>query len=135
MSANPNEWSVFSKASIILGIAAAIWLAWYCVAVAATKPAPVTPLGDLAPVEWTRVEAGNARAIEDPVRARLERLSEREMKQFYSRCSQEGAERRLDGGEAMACSIGYDVLLNKHFDGDFERLLSWSRSDRLTGSR
>jgi hypothetical protein len=28
----------------------------------------------------------------------------------------------------MACSVGYDVLLKKHFGGDFEQLLAWSRS-------
>jgi hypothetical protein len=63
----------------------------------------------------------------DPTRARLEQLSEREMKRFYTRCPQDGKAHRLDGGEAMACSIGYDVLLKKHFAGDFERLLRWSR--------
>ena len=68
-----------------------------------------------------------AMALGDPIRDALEQLSEHELKTFYSRCSQESVERRLDGGEAMACSISYDVLLNKHFSGDFKNLVAWSR--------
>jgi hypothetical protein len=61
------------------------------------------------------------------LRARLEALPETDVKAFYTRCSDASIGGRLDGGEAMACSIGYDVLLQKHFNGDFEGLLSWSR--------
>jgi hypothetical protein len=61
------------------------------------------------------------------LRARLEAMPETDVKAFYARCSDASSERRLDGGEAMACSIGYEVLLQKHFNGDFEGLLSWSR--------
>ena len=50
------------------------------------------------------------------------------MKEVYARCSQAVIERRLDGGEAMTCSIGYDVLLKKHFAGNFDLLLAWSRA-------
>ena len=61
------------------------------------------------------------------MRTRLEAMSEKEVKDFYTRCSEESIAQRLDGGEAMACSIGYEVLLQKHFGGDFGRLLVWSR--------
>jgi len=64
----------------------------------------------------------------DSSREGLDRLAEEELKAFYVRCSGQSIERRLDGGEAMACSIGYDVLLKKYFGGDFERLLAWSRA-------
>ena len=64
----------------------------------------------------------------DPIRDALEQLSEHELKTFYSRCSQESVERRLGGGEAMTCSISYDVLLNRHFAGDFKNLVAWSRA-------
>ena len=60
----------------------------------------------------------------------MERLSEREIKALYMRCSLEAAERRLDGGEAMICSVGYDVLLRKHFSGNFDSLLTWSRAQQ-----
>lgn len=133
MSAQSRHWSVFGEASVILVIAAAVWLAWYCAAVAAMKPvAGMAPAASAPPVP-TRAE--RMHVSDEPMRARLERLSEREMKAFYARCSAEGVERRLDGGEAMACSIGYDVLLNKHFEGDFERLLRWSRSERTADMR
>jgi hypothetical protein len=65
----------------------------------------------------------------DAMRTRLEAMPESSVKDFYARCSQESVERRLDGGEAMACSIGYDVLLRKHFGGDFGRLHAWSRGE------
>lgn len=61
------------------------------------------------------------------MRAQLEGMPETEVKAFYARCSDASIGRRLDGGEAMACSIGYEVLLQKHFGGDFERFLAWSR--------
>jgi hypothetical protein len=64
----------------------------------------------------------------DAVRQAMERLPAAKLKAFYGSCSQEGIERRLDGADAMACSIGYDVLLNKHFAGDFARFLAWSRA-------
>ena len=64
----------------------------------------------------------------DPLRASMEGLSAAELKAFYGSCSQEGIERRLDGSDAIACSIGYDILLHRDFSGDFERFLAWSRS-------
>jgi hypothetical protein len=136
MPASAKPWSASNrnacgKAAIILGIATVLWLAWYCAASAAAG----------GPGESAAFQQGSrhgqrtgmerdttlARAV-DSTRARLEQLSEREMKTFYARCSQHGMVGRLDGGEAMACSIGYDILLEKHFAGDFERLLRWSRS-------
>ena len=79
---------------------------------------------------WLLAQAGQAYSAlsRDPVRTTIERLSEHEIKAFYVRCSQEVVERRLDGGEAMICSISYDVLLNKHFAGNFDLLLAWSRA-------
>ncbi|MGH8637485.1 MAG: hypothetical protein ACREUX_14865 [Burkholderiales bacterium] len=138
MPTSCKQWGVCSKASFILAIAAAIWLVWYCAAIAASGSSADAPRvqQDRALVERTGLEGSEALvAARDPVRARFEQLSEREMKLFYTRCSREGISRRLDGGEAMACSIGYDVLLRKHFAGDFERLLAWSRSRRAAESQ
>lgn len=33
-------------------------------------------------------------------------------------------------GETAVCSVGYDVLLKRHFGGDFEALLACSRRQR-----
>jgi hypothetical protein len=103
-----------AKAAIILGMATVLWLAWYCAASAAAGG-----LGNLAAtlpgsavVQRTGMSPDATLALAaDPTRARLEQLSEREMTAFYTRCSRSGMAGRLDGGEAMACSIGYDILL------------------------
>ena len=128
MPANSKEWSIGTKASVVLGAAIATWLVCYCVAVSALEAGPA------------KSDVGGSRitehvASDDPVRGRLERMSEAEMKRFYSRCSDEGLERHLDTGEAMACSIGYEILLQKHFAGDFARLLAWSRAQRRGETR
>ena len=81
----------------------------------------------LLPAQVSRAHSG---ALRDPVRSAMERLSEREIKALYMRCSLEAVERNLDGGEAMICSVGYDVLLRKHFSGNFDSLLTWSRAQR-----
>lgn len=69
----------------------------------------------------------------DSIRARIERLSEREIKQFYLGCSSAAMRGRLGGGETQACSVGYEVLLQRHFGGDFHSLLAWSRSQPDAG--
>lgn len=69
-----------------------------------------------------------AAAAADPIRGRIERLSMLEAKQFYLDCSRSAMRGRLDGASTALCSIGYDVLLKRHFGGDFHALLAWSRS-------
>jgi hypothetical protein len=138
MPTSSRPLGVYTKASFILGIAAALWLAWYCAVSAAVGNSREAPSARQYRTLMQPVGLESGKSINpglDSVRARLERLSERDMKLFYSRCSQEGLSRRLDGGEAIACSIGYDVLLKKHFAGDFERLLHWSRSQRAAETR
>ena len=129
-NASNNHRSACSKAATILAIATVLWIAWYCAASAARNTvgdsAATQQGGSVVARTGMAGDMKLAHAV-DTMRARLEQLSEREMKTFYTRCSQEGVARRLDGGEAMACSIGYDVLLKKHFAGDFERFLVWSR--------
>ena len=100
--------------------AAAMMIACYRAAISADEPQ-----ASGVPAQVSRANDGGNR---DPVRDAFERLSEHEIKAFYLRCSREVAERRMDGGEAMMCSVGYDVLLNKHFAGSFESLWAWSRA-------
>jgi hypothetical protein len=80
-----------------------------------------------------QVSQAHAGVSRDPIRSAMERLSEGEIKSFYVRCSQEAVERRLDGAEATMCSVGYDVLLKKHFSGNFDLLLAWSRAQQIQG--
>ena len=131
MPTDSNQWGLPGKVGAILGVAIGIWLAWwYYVAVAASTEPPVkAPSVHSARMERTGLDSPEASVPPlDAMRTYLEQMSEQDMKRFYTRCSREGIERRLDGGEAMACSIGYDVLLKKHFAGDFDRFLAWSRS-------
>ncbi len=74
--------------------------------------------------------------------AALQRLPEPELKAYYLRCSQAAIQRSLDASESALCSIGYELLLNDTFGGDFFALLAWSKSQpaefaetALTGDR
>jgi hypothetical protein len=69
----------------------------------------------------------------DSARAGIEALSERDARQFYLDCSHAALRGRLGSGETAVCSIGYEVLLSRHFGGDFHALLAWSRSQPLRG--
>jgi hypothetical protein len=66
----------------------------------------------------------------DPLRARLEALTEHEAKQFYLDCSDAALHGTHVRASTTACSVSYDVLLSRHFGGDFHALLAWSRSQR-----
>ena len=49
------------------------------------------------------------------------------VKSIYVQCSDQSVGRRLGGGEVAYCSTVYNVLLTRHFGGDFSALLAWSR--------
>ncbi len=66
----------------------------------------------------------------DPVRVYFEQRSELEIKRIYRSCARESLARSLGTCEVEVCSTAYDVLLNKHFNGDFAALLRWSRQDQ-----
>jgi hypothetical protein len=68
--------------------------------------------------------------LQDPARRHFERLSESEIKRYYRACADEAVERRVGGSDTKACSVAYDVLLTRHFGGDFMALLAWSRAQR-----
>jgi hypothetical protein len=73
----------------------------------------------------TTIEVG---LVHDSVRAGIEALSEREAKEFYLECSRAAMLGQLGTGETAVCSVSYEVLLRRHFGGDFHALLAWSRS-------
>jgi hypothetical protein len=70
----------------------------------------------------------SAVATLDPARVRLEQLAEREVKSMYRICARQAIERRLGSGEIAHCSVVYEVLLARHFGGNFRALLAWSRA-------
>jgi hypothetical protein len=63
----------------------------------------------------------------DSVRSRLDAMSVDAVKSIYVQCSDQSVGRRLGGGEVAYCSTVYNVLLTRHFGGDFSALLAWSR--------
>jgi hypothetical protein len=67
-------------------------------------------------------------AARDSTRVQMEQLPEQQLKLLYLGCSNAALDRVLGGSEAAFCSIAYDVLLQRHFAGNFHAFLSWSRS-------
>lgn len=51
-----------------------------------------------------------------------------ELKALYLRCSDAALQGRLASAEIGQCSIVYEELKRRAFDGDFDRLLAWSRA-------
>lgn len=128
MALTSRRWPL-AFAALVAAIAA-VSASWYRTSVPPLDRETPPHVEDSGPrLERAGLEAGAS----DSIRQRLERLSEQEMKRFYVGCSQADTERRLDSGGVMACSIGYDVLLKKHFAGDFDQLLSWSRAAPNSG--
>lgn len=62
--------------------------------------------------------------------ARFEQLPEGCLKALLLRCSRDAGERLLDNGDAAMCSISYEALLRRGFDGNFDALLAWWRVHR-----
>lgn len=62
--------------------------------------------------------------------ARFEQLPVGCLNVLFLRCSRDAGERFLDLGDAAVCSIGYEALLRRGFDGNFEALLAWWRIHR-----
>lgn len=87
--------------------------------------------GDGAPIYDAGIVAnpGLARAESptDSARRLLDAMSADDVKALYLECSGDATQRRLGSGEVVFCSIVYDVLLKRHFDGSFDALLAWSK--------
>jgi hypothetical protein len=66
--------------------------------------------------------------------ARQERLSDSDLKSFYLECSRTGR-RSLGMGGVAECSVGYELLLQRTFEGDFYALLAWSRRQHADGAK
>jgi len=76
--------------------------------------------------------AGGAFAAPDPAQIGGPRQAPvEELKVTYLKCNREALAGRLDRGTIMSCSIVYEALKEKAFDGDFARLLTWSRAQEI----
>lgn len=58
---------------------------------------------------------------------RLRQVPIEELKLAYRYCNREALAGHLDGAAAMGCSLVYEALKRRAFEGDFDRLLAWSR--------
>ena len=55
-------------------------------------------------------------------------LTPDQLKHVYLVCSRGALRGELDAGTIARCSVVYERLKEHVFDGDFDRLLAWSRS-------
>lgn len=122
-------------------VGAALGLIWTAASAqpSAQPNAPAPPMlerefwrGDYAAT--TRLLDAGAAAVEG-LRGRLEALTASQIQVVYLNCSNQAMKRRLDGGEAAMCSLAYDVLLKRHFGGNFDALLAWSRQQAGVGDQ
>lgn len=65
---------------------------------------------------------------------RFMRLPAPELKAVYMRCDDEAIERGMAFADAYMCSLAYEVLLKQTFDGDFDALLAWWRTQRIAAA-
>jgi hypothetical protein len=54
-------------------------------------------------------------------------LTVAELKTIYLDCDRDVMRGLLGGAEAKACSVVYEELKKRAFDGDFDKFLAWSR--------
>ena len=58
----------------------------------------------------------------------LRQLSVAELKAVYLGCERSAMRTLLGPGDAASCSIAFEELKRRAFDGDFENFLKWWRS-------
>ena len=76
---------------------------------------------------WAGVVAAGAALPAPAAGGRLDRLDVDTLKLVYLRCNAEAMQRLLGAGEAALCAVACEELEQRAFDGDFTRLLAWSR--------
>jgi hypothetical protein len=50
---------------------------------------------------------------------------------MYLACDHAAMQGRLDSGAIAQCSVLYEELKRRAFDGDFDKLLAWSRNQAI----
>jgi len=53
-----------------------------------------------------------------------------ELQRLYLACEREAGRTLMSTADAANCSLAYEELLRRGFDGDFKRLLAWWRAQR-----
>ncbi len=62
----------------------------------------------------------------------VQKVSVEDLKGAYLKCNAEALAGHLDRSSVMFCSVVYETLKQKAFEGDFGRLLAWSRTQPKT---
>jgi len=62
----------------------------------------------------------------------LQQMPESCLKILVTACSNTAHQQMLDPGSAAMCSMGYEALLRKTFNGSFHAMLAWWQSERAT---
>lgn len=62
--------------------------------------------------------------------AQFEALPPACLKSMFMACTAAASETFMDLGSAATCSIGYEALLKRGFDGNFNALMAWWRAER-----
>lgn len=75
-------------------------------------------------------EPGAALGYESRLVSALHELAEEDLKAYFLRCERSATQTSLGSDDAAFCSIGYEILLQRTFGGDFFALLDWWRSQR-----
>lgn len=83
---------------------------------------------------FTSIHAAAAGA-DDVHAAALRQLSDEGLKTYYLQCSDSALQSALGASEIALCSVGYELLLQRVFGGDFFALLTWSRSQADADAR
>lgn len=84
--------------------------------------------GDTRPAaQPARPAAAAAAAVVEPA---LARATPAQLKSAYLQCERQAQSTLLDFATAARCSLIYEELKRRVFDGDFERVLAWWREQR-----
>jgi hypothetical protein len=73
-------------------------------------------------------------SAEHPLLGRQERLAQFEtlpetcLKTMVVECSTVASQQMLDAASAASCSMSYEALLKRSFNGNFQEMLAWWRS-------
>ena len=67
----------------------------------------------------------------DPMRLSVAALSLDHLKATYLACDKLATETLLAAGDYQRCALVGDELLERGFDGDFDRLLAWWRVEKV----
>lgn len=93
----------------------------------AATPARGSTMAAIAPAAALLVALATSPAHGRPFDAELREAPVEALKRTYLSCSQAAIDGDLDRAGVMRCSVVYEVLKHRAFDGDFDKLYAWSR--------